>query len=134
MNSLFFSFPGVVLVCVCMHTHMHCLLYEQYMTVYEEFTSNLLAYTHHFEQEALLGSTPGSYYLTPPFFHVLCSSKGLWKIVSIITILNWWCYAFQATNIITNPQTNIGARCSFHCVVVMMLLWLLMGSPAKVEN
>ena len=50
------------------------------MTVYEEFTSSLLAYTHHFEQEAQLGSIPGNYCITPPFLHLLCSPKGPWRV------------------------------------------------------
>ena len=35
----------------------------------EEFTSNLLAYNHHFEQEALLGSIAVQYCITPPFLN-----------------------------------------------------------------
>ena len=32
--------------------------------------------------------------------------------------LNWWCYALQATDIITNvhKQNDIGTQCSFHGV------------------
>ena len=44
------------------------------MSVYDEFTSNVLAYTHHFEQEALLGSTPCNLQFglsTTPFY--LCT-------------------------------------------------------------
>ena len=66
------------------------------MTVYEEFTSNLLAYTHHFETEALLGSTPGSYCIT--------------------------------------HRQILAHNAAFMVFVVIMLLWFLMGSPAKVEN
>ena len=59
----------------------------------------------------------------------------IWKMVSIVTILNWWCYAFQATNIITNVHKQILAHnAALMVYVVMMLLWLLMGRPAKVEN
>ena len=57
------------------------------MAVYEEFTSSLLAHTHHFEQEALLGSTPGNYSITPPFLNVLCSPKGLWRVQGV---RDWW--------------------------------------------
>ena len=48
--------------------------------------------------------------------------------------LNWWCYAFQATDIITNvhKQNDIGTQYSFHGARGVMLLWLLMGSPAEV--
>ena len=48
--------------------------------------------------------------------------------------LNWWCYAFQATDIITNvkKQNDIGTQCSFHGARGVMWLWLLMGSPAEV--
>ena len=51
---------------MCVYAHTHALLiYKEYMSVYEEFPSDLLAYTDHFEQETLLGSTPGSYCITP---------------------------------------------------------------------
>ena len=49
--------------------------------------------------------------------------------------LDWWSYAFRATDIITNVHKQILAQnAAFMVYVVVMLLWLLMGSPAKVEN
>ena len=73
---------------MCVYANTHALLiYEEYMTVHEEFASNLLACTHHFEQEALLGSIPCSYCIIPPFFHVLCSPKGLWRVHGV---RDWW--------------------------------------------
>ena len=66
------------------------------MTVYEEFTSNLLAYTHHIEKEAVLGTTPGSYCIT--------------------------------------HKQILAHNAAFMVFVVIMLLWLLMGSHAEVEN
>ena len=38
MNRLFISSPSVVLACVCMNTHMHCIYAKECMTVYEEVT------------------------------------------------------------------------------------------------
>ena len=56
-------------------------------------------------------------------------------IKSLNMILNWWCYALQATDIITNVHKQILAHnAAFMVYVVMVLLWLLMGSPVKVEN
>ena len=49
--------------------------------------------------------------------------------------LNWWCYALQATDIITNVHKQILAHnAAFMVYMVMMLLWLLMGSSADVKN
>ena len=49
--------------------------------------------------------------------------------------LNWWCYAFQATDIMTKVQKQILAHnAAFMLYLVVMLLWLLMGNPAEVEN
>ena len=49
--------------------------------------------------------------------------------------LNWLCYAGQATDIITNVHKQILAHnAALMVYVVVMLLWLLMGSPAEVEN
>ena len=49
---------------------------------------------------------------------------------------NWWCYALQlATDIITNVHKQILAHnAAFMVYVVVMLLWLLVGSHAEVEN
>ena len=57
------------------------------MSVYEELTNNLLAYTHHFEQEALLGSTPGSCCITPLFFYVLLHFLSLYNTASMYSAL-----------------------------------------------
>ena len=49
--------------------------------------------------------------------------------------LNLWCYAGQATDIIANVHKQILAHnAAFMVYVVVMLLWLLMGSHAEVEN
>ena len=57
-------------------------------------------------------------------------------IYNIINMqLNWWCYPLQATDIITNVHKQILAHnAAFMVYMVVMLLWLLMGSPAKVED
>ena len=48
---------------------------------------------------------------------------------------NWWCYAIQATDIITTVHKQIVAHnAAFMVYVVVMLLWFLMGNPAEVEN
>ena len=48
--------------------------------------------------------------------------------------LYWWCYVVQATDIITNVHKQILAHNAAFMVYVVMLLWLLMGSPTEVEN
>ena len=49
--------------------------------------------------------------------------------------LNWWCYVLQATDIMTYVHKQVLAHnAAFMVYEVVMLLWLLMGSPAKVEN
>ena len=48
--------------------------------------------------------------------------------------LNWWCHALQATGIITYVHKQILAHNAAFMVYVVMWLWLLMGSPAEVEN
>ena len=57
------------------------------------------------------------------------------KFHDISVQLNWWCYALQAAEIITNVHKQILAHnAAFMVYVAVMLLWLLMGSRAKVEN
>ena len=67
--------------------------------------------------------------------HINSHSMQLY-IYNIINMqLNWWCYAPQATDIITNVHKQILAHNAAVMVyVVLMLLWLLMGSPAKAED
>ena len=47
--------------------------------------------------------------------------------------LNWLCSPGYRHNNLC-PETNIGTKCSFMMYVVVMLLWLLIGNPAEVEN
>ena len=62
-------------------------------------------------------------------------NAGVDKFHDISVQRNWWCYDLQAAEIITNVHKQILAHnAAFMVYVAVMLLWLLMRSPAKVEN
>ena len=74
--------PSVVLACVCMHTHMHCIYATEYMTVYEEFISIY---------PSLWGRGFAGFYYWQLLYNTsypsLCSPKRLWRVYSV---WDWW--------------------------------------------
>ncbi len=105
----------------CTYVHMHT------HTTHAAHTNTVTHYAYSQERGSAGFNSWQLLYVAPPFHHVLFSFTGLWRVhgvwdwcyqtSSYIRLLsdikshkmqlNWWCYAVQATNVITNVHKQI---------------------------